>query len=161
MSNDSLTHLDEEGRAHMVDVGEKPITARRARAQAVVHMSPETARAIQDVTLSKGDALSVARVAGIMGAKKTAELIPLCHSLALDHVSVNLVVQEDRVLIETEAVCHGKTGIEMEALTAATTAALTLYDMAKARDKHMVIGEVMLLEKSGGRSGAWRRDEAG
>jgi cyclic pyranopterin monophosphate synthase len=161
MSNDSFTHLDEEGRAHMVDVGEKPITTRRARAQAVVHMSPDTARAIRDVALSKGDALSVARIAGIMGAKRTADLIPLCHSLALDHVSVDLVVKEDSVVIHTEAVCRGKTGIEMEALTAAMTAALTLYDMAKARDKSMVIGEVMLLEKSGGRSGTWLRDELG
>ena len=161
MSNDSFTHLDEDGRAHMVNVDEKPITRRRARAQAVVTMSPETARAIREVTLDKGDALSVARIAGIMGAKRTADLIPLCHSLPLDHVSVSMEVKDDHVLIETEAVCHGKTGIEMEALTAAMTAALTLYDMAKARDKGMVIEDVMLLEKSGGRSGHWLRDDAG
>jgi cyclic pyranopterin phosphate synthase len=145
----------------MVNVDEKPITKRRARAQAVVMMSPDTAEAIRAVSLDKGDALSVARIAGIMGAKRTADLIPLCHPLPIDHVSVDLEVKHDRVLIHTEAVCHGKTGIEMEALTAAMTAALALYDMAKARDKEMVIGEVMLLEKSGGRSGDWRRDMAG
>ncbi len=158
MSKDSFTHLDDDGRARMVNVDDKPVTRRRARAQATVHMSPDTARAIRAVELEKGDALSVARLAGIMGAKRTADLIPLCHSIPLDHVGVELHVLEDRVVIETEAACDGKTGIEMEALTAAMTAALALYDMAKARDRAMVIGEVMLLEKSGGRSGHWKRD---
>ena len=161
MSNKPFTHLDDDGRAHMVNVDEKPITLRRARARAVVMMSPETAQAIRTVELDKGDALAVSRLAAIMGAKRTADLIPLCHSLPLDHVSVEFDVLEDRVTIEIEAVCHGKTGVEMEALTAATTAALTLYDMAKARDRAMIISEVMLLEKSGGRSGHWQRDGHG
>ena len=145
----------------MVNVDEKPTTRRSARARAVVTMAPETAQAIRAVELDKGDALSVARLAGIMGAKRTADLIPLCHPLPLDHVAVHLEVEEDRVVIETQATCDGKTGVEMEALTAATTAALALYDMAKARDRAMVISEVLLLEKSGGRSGHWRRDGHG
>jgi len=159
MSHDRLTHVDAAGRAAMVDVSSKPATHRLARARAVVEMSPETARAIRDATLSKGDALAVARLAGIMAAKRTGELIPLCHPLGLDHVDVDIRLEGATAIVETTATTMGRTGVEMEAMTAATVAALTLYDMAKAMDRGMRISGVELLEKRGGKSGAWTRDE--
>ena len=153
-----LTHLGADGAARMVDVGEKPATQRTAVAEARVAMLPETARAIRDGDTKKGDVLGTARIAGIMAAKRTSELIPLCHPIALDNVEIALLVEEDGVAIEATARCTGPTGVEMEALTAASVAALTIYDMAKAIDRGMRIGGVRLLRKSGGRSGDWRAD---
>ncbi len=148
-----LTHIDEQGRARMVDVSQKDATRRIARAQAVLTMQPETVRRIQDNTLAKGDALAVARVAGILAAKRVDELIPLCHTLPLSDVSVDFDFAETSVTITTQAVTVSQTGVEMEALAAATLAALTLYDMAKAIDKTMELGGVHLLLKTGGKSG--------
>jgi cyclic pyranopterin phosphate synthase len=143
----------------MVDVGRKPVTARRAVASAVVRMSPNTARRILERDVPKGDVLAAARLAGIMAAKKTSELLPLCHPLALTRVAVQLDVDPDRgeVHIKAATEAHDRTGVEMEALTAASVAALTIYDMAKSVDRSMTVEQVMLLEKSGGRSGHYRR----
>jgi cyclic pyranopterin phosphate synthase len=154
-----LTHLDETGRARMVDVGEKPSTERRAVARAVVRVSPETARAVQEGNAPKGDVLGTARIAGIQAAKRTSELIPLCHPLALTFVGVDLELDcaAGEIAITAEARTTGPTGVEMEALTAATVAALTVYDMVKGIERGAEIAEVVLLEKSGGRSGEWRR----
>lgn len=149
----SLTHLGDDGRAHMVDVGDKPITARSAIAEASVRISPELAAAINAQELPKGNLVEVVRLAGIQAAKRTDELIPLCHLLPLDCVEVDVTVGESSVRIRTEARTHSRTGVEMEALTAATVAALTVIDMGKAIDKAMVIEHVRLLEKRGGRSG--------
>ncbi len=156
-----LTHLDEQGHATMVDVGDKAITTRTAIAQAEVIMAPETLQAIQQDALPKGDVLAVARIAGIMAAKRTSELIPLCHPLLLSKVTVEFTLDEaaHKVIIIATVRCQGQTGVEMEALTAASVAALTLYDMAKAIDKAMVINNVSLLEKRGGKSGDWSRPE--
>ncbi len=154
-----LTHLDDEGAARMVDVSPKAVTGRLARARAVVEMAPATAAAIRGATLKKGDALGVARIAGIQAAKRTDALIPLCHSLPLDHVDLTLVVEDARVVIEAVARTTARTGVEMEAMTAASVAALTIYDMAKAMDRGMRICAVELLEKRGGKSGTWLRDE--
>jgi cyclic pyranopterin monophosphate synthase len=140
-----LSHVDETGAVRMVDVGSKPVSRRRARAQAVVRMAPETAARLG--ALPKGDALVAARLAGIMAAKRTSELIPLCHPLPLTHVAVELEVGEDSVEIVASAETQAQTGVEMEALVAATVAALTVYDMAKGVDSAMEIGEVRLLEK--------------
>jgi cyclic pyranopterin phosphate synthase len=140
-----LSHLDESGAVRMVDIGGKPVSRRRARARAVVRMAPETAARLAE--LPKGDALAAARLAGIMAAKRTSELIPLCHPLPLTHVAVALEVGEDAVEIEASAETTAQTGVEMEALVAATTAALTVYDMAKGVDSGMEISEVRLLEK--------------
>jgi cyclic pyranopterin phosphate synthase len=140
-----LSHVDETGAVRMVDVGSKPVSRRRARAQAVVRMAPETAARLG--ALPKGDALAAARLAGIMAAKRTSELIPLCHPLPLTHVAVELEVGEDSVEIVASAETQAQTGVEMEALVAATVAALTVYDMAKGVDSAMEIGEVRLLEK--------------
>jgi len=148
-----LTHIDDQGRARMVDVSHKDPTRRVARAQAVLHMQPETVQRIRDNTLAKGDALAVARVAGILAAKRVDALIPLCHTLPLSDVSVDFSFAEASVLITTQAVTISQTGVEMEALTAATVAALTLYDMAKAVDKSMEMNSVHLLLKTGGKSG--------
>lgn len=150
-----LTHLDEQGRARMVDVGAKAETQREAVARGRVQMQPETLRLILSGGLPKGDVLAVARVAGIMAAKRTAELIPLCHTLLLTHASVTLepAPEGDAVLIEATVRTSGKTGVEMEALTAVSVAALTLYDMCKAVDRGMRIGDIRLAEKRGGRSG--------
>ena len=139
----------------MVDVGEKPDTARTATARAVVRVSPETARAVQEGDAPKGDVLSVARIAGIQAAKRTAELIPLCHPLALTSVAVELVCVPERSAVEITATCRlkGRTGVEMEALTAAGIAALTVYDMCKSVDRGMVVTDLRLLRKSGGKSG--------
>lgn len=154
-----LSHLDAEGRLAMVDVSAKPTTGRVAKAQAVVEMAPATSAALTAGTLKKGDAIATARIAGIMAAKRTSELIPLCHGLALDHVEIEIRLEPARAVIETTAVTTARTGVEMEALTAASVAALTLYDMAKAIDRSMVIGEILLLEKHGGRSGSWVRSD--
>lgn len=152
-----LTHIDDEGKARMVDVGEKEVTRRRAVAKARVAMKPETAAAIKDGAIKKGDVLAVARVAGIQAAKRTSELIPLTHPLPLDHVAVDFEVKENCVEIRAEASVTARTGVEMEALCAAAGAALCIYDMAKAIDRGMTITDIRLEEKSGGRSGEWKR----
>jgi len=156
---DRLTHLDEHGDARMVDVGGKPVTARRAVARAVVRMAPETARIVAAGDAPKGDVLGVARIAGIMAAKKTGDLIPLCHPMGLDHVDVDGSVDVDAgtVTITASASVTARTGVEMEAMTAASVAALTVYDMVKGVERGVAIEEVVLLEKSGGASGTWRR----
>ena len=155
-----LTHLDSAGRARMVDVGAKPVTARRAVASGAVHMLPATLELITSGGIAKGDVFATARIAGIMAAKKTGELIPLCHPLGLDSVSVDLRPGGPGTLrITATATVTGRTGIEMEALTAVSVAALTVYDMCKAVDRQMTIGEIGLEEKSGGRSGDYRRDQ--
>ena len=156
-----LTHLDEAGHAHMVDVSEKAETARMARATATVQLAKATMDLLIAGNLKKGDALGVARVAGIMGAKKTSELIPLCHPLPITKVTVDLDPDQDsnQVLITATVKTKGQTGVEMEALTAATTAALTLYDMLKAVDKGIIISAILLDEKQGGKSGLWKRKE--
>lgn len=141
----------------MVDVGDKAVTRRRAVARAVVLMAVETSLAIRDGALPKGDVLAVARIAGIQAAKRTSDLIPLCHPLALSKVTVDLVVRDGAVDIESVVETTGQTGVEMEALTACSVAALTLYDMCKSADKNMVISDVALWEKSGGRSGDYQR----
>jgi cyclic pyranopterin phosphate synthase len=154
-----LTHLDAAGRARMVDVGEKPATERRAVAQAVVRVSSETARKVLAGDAPKGDVIGVARIAGIQAAKRTAELIPLCHPLPLSFVGVEASVDAEAGLITliAEARTTGPTGVEMEAMTAASVAALTVYDMVKGIERGAEIAEVALLEKSGGRSGHWTR----
>ena len=141
-----LSHVNEAGDVRMVDVGGKPISRRRAVARATVRMAPETARRLRE--LPKGDALTTAQIAGIQAAKRTGELIPLCHPLPLSHISVELMVSADAVQIVATAETTAQTGVEMEALTAASVAALTVYDMAKAIDKGMVIGDVQLVEKT-------------
>lgn len=151
-----LTHLDADGAAHMVDVSAKAVTHREAVAEGVITMSAEARAAIRDGTSKKGDVLAVARIAGIMAAKKTSDLIPLCHPIALSSVAVELDLTDTGVRVSATARTSGQTGVEMEALTAASVALLTIYDMAKALDKAMVIGDVRLRAKSGGRSGDWR-----
>lgn len=151
-----LTHLDSQGRARMVDVGGKPETQRVAVALGRIRMNAATLAALRDGKTPKGDVLAVARVAGIMAAKRTGELIPLCHPLALDAVSVEFAFVEDGVEARATASLTGRTGVEMEALTAVSVALLTIYDMAKAIDKGMVLGEIRLIEKRGGKSGDWR-----
>ncbi|NBU84762.1 MAG: cyclic pyranopterin monophosphate synthase MoaC [Sphingomonadaceae bacterium] len=151
-----LTHLDDTGSAHMVDISAKADTAREALAEGSIQMSAETLTAIKEGRAKKGDVLAVARIAGIMAAKKTSDLIPLCHPIALSSVSVDFDLREDRICVTACARTTGPTGVEMEALTAASVALLTLYDMAKALDRAMVITGVRLLAKSGGRSGNWR-----
>jgi cyclic pyranopterin phosphate synthase len=151
-----LTHLDEHGNARMVDVGGKAETARVAIASGRIRMSPEALAAIREGDVPKGDVLAAARIAGIMAAKKTAELIPLCHPLALDSVGVDFAFEEDGLRATATASLTGRTGVEMEAMTACSIALLTIYDMAKAIDKGMVIGGVRLIEKRGGKSGTWR-----
>ena len=152
-----LTHLNDAGEAHMVDVAGKAETHRVAEAQAIVTMQPATLAAIVQGNLKKGDALGTARIAGIMAAKRTSELIPLCHPIALTKVEVMLTPDSagNHIIILARAECVGKTGVEMEALTAASVAALTVYDMAKALDRGIVIDDVKLLSKRGGKSGDW------
>lgn len=156
-----LTHLDEQGHAAMVDVADKAVTERIAVAQGEVRMQPATLRAIRDGAVPKGDVLAAARIAGILAAKRTSDLIPLCHPLLLSKVAVDFAIDDDanRVVITATVRCAGQTGVEMEALTAVSVAALTIYDMAKALEKGMVIGNVCLLEKQGGKSGDWQRPE--
>lgn len=150
------THLDDSGAAHMVDVGAKPPTDRRAVAGGRITMSDAALAAIRSGNAPKGDVLSTARIAGIMAAKRTSDLVPLCHPLALSKIALDFAWEPDGISVRVIAATTGPTGVEMEALTAASVALLTLYDMAKALDRAMVIGEVRLLEKSGGRSGDWR-----
>ncbi len=155
-----LTHIDETGAAHMVDVGDKTVTTRTAIAEGHVTMKPETLALIRAGLAKKGDVLATARIAGIMAAKKTHELIPLCHSLLLTRVTLDVTFDEALPGLRLEALARvsGQTGVEMEALTAVSVAALTVYDMAKAVDRGMVIGGIRLLEKSGGKSGDWRAE---
>ena len=155
-----LTHADAEGRVRMVDVGAKPVTVREAVASGHVTMSAEARRAIAGGRVKKGDPLQAARLAGIMAAKRTAEIIPLCHPLPLTHLAVLLTVDRARggIAIEAEARTSGPTGVEMEALTAVSVACLTIYDMLKAADRAMRIEGVTLMEKRGGKSGDWRRE---
>jgi cyclic pyranopterin phosphate synthase len=154
-----LTHFDDEGKARMVDVSEKPLTQRDAVVRGSVYMKPETLRLIKDRQISKGDVLSVARIAGIMAAKKTSDLIPMCHPLNIASVGIDFYINENKnkIDIKTTVKIVGQTGVEMEALTATSIAALTIYDMCKAVDKEMVISDIMLMEKRGGKSGEFKR----
>lgn len=152
-----LTHQRADGAVHMVDVSAKPATRREATAQGVLTTRPDVVARIADGDLPKGEAISVARIAGIMGAKQTSTLVPLCHPLPISAVTVEITPRTSDVLIEATVVTTGPTGVEMEALTAVTVAALTLYDMIKAVDRAAVIGEIAVVAKDGGRSGAWRR----
>ncbi len=161
MNDDSrLTHFTGDGRAHMVDVGSKPETHRVAVAEGSIEMGSRTLARVREGTAGKGDVLGVARIAGIMGAKRTSELVPLCHPLPLTRVSVDFELFEHGVRARATTETVGRTGVEMEALTAVQVALLTVYDMLKAVDREMVINGVRLLEKRGGRSGAWRRVDA-
>jgi cyclic pyranopterin phosphate synthase len=154
-----LSHMDDVGRVKMVDTSAKDVTSRRAVATARVLMSPDTINAVREHRTPKGDPLETARLAGIMAAKRTSELIPLCHPLMLTHVDVQVEIEEAGVLITATAATQAQTGVEMEALTAATVAALTVYDMCKAVDKRLTITDVRLEEKTGGKSGHYRRTE--
>jgi len=156
-----LTHFDSDGKAHMVNVGDKPVTDRVAVAKGEITMAPGTLAKIREGGFGKGDVLGVARLAGIMGAKQTASLIPLCHPLGLDHVAVDLEVDGTLPGVRITATCRvtGRTGIEMEAMTAVSVAALTIYDMCKAVDRAMVIGAIRLTYKSGGKSGVFDADQ--
>ncbi len=153
-----FTHFDDQGDAVMVDVSDKDVTSRTATAAGSIYMQPETLALIMNDGVAKGDVLSVARLAGIMGAKRTPDLIPLCHPLALSSVKVALACDPDRNAVDITATCklNGRTGVEMEALTAVGVAALTVYDMCKAVDRGMRIGDIRLLHKAGGKSGEWR-----
>lgn len=156
-SKNTLTHFNDQGKAHMVDVGNKDITKRVAITEGYILMNEETLQRIIEGDNKKGDVLGIARIAGIMAAKKTADLIPLCHPLAINHVDIKLTVQKNpaAILCESTVEVSGKTGVEMEALTATQVALLTIYDMCKAIDRGMVINGVRLLRKSGGKSGDW------
>jgi len=156
----TFTHLDEEGRVRMVDVSEKAATAREAVAQGIITMQPETFDLIREQKVKKGNVLETARIAGIMAAKRTAELIPMCHPLSITHVRVDFFPHPDTSSMRIEAVVRvvGQTGVEMEALTAVSIAALTIYDMCKSYDRAMTISDVYLLEKSGGKSGTFVRE---
>ncbi len=153
-----LTHLDESGAAHMVDISAKATTVREARASGQISMSPQAIAAIKDGTAKKGDVVAVARVAGIMAAKRTSELIPLCHPVTLSSVSVDFDIIRSAITVTVTARSSGQTGIEMEALTAVSATLLTLYDMVKAVDKAMIMSDIKLLTKSGGKSGDWHRE---
>lgn len=153
----NLSHIDETGAAHMVDVGDKDVTKRRAVATALITTRPEVIALIAEAGLPKGDALPVARIAAVMGAKRTSDLIPLCHPLPLTGVDVDFTLDEASVRITAAVKTVSKTGVEMEALTAASVAALTIFDMIKAVDNQAVIGDIKVVEKSGGRSGDWTR----
>lgn len=153
-----LTHFDESGRAHMVNVGAKEITARRAVASGFIRMQPETVALVREGRAAKGDVLAVAQVAGIMAAKKTSDLIPMCHPLMLTKVKIAFAIEDDGIGIEVTVETRGQTGVEMEALTAVSGAALTIYDMVKAVDRGMTIESIQLQEKEGGQSGHWVRD---
>jgi cyclic pyranopterin phosphate synthase len=157
VSDQAFTHLDPLGRARMVDVTPKEPTHRRALARCKVFMKPETTMAIANREVKKGDVLSVARVAGIQAAKRTADMIPLCHPLLVGSVSVNFEIGDDYIAVESSVETVDRTGVEMEALHACGIAALTIYDMCKSADRGMMIGELALWEKTGGRSGVWRR----
>ena len=154
-----FSHLDESGRARMVNVTEKQSTLRVARAKGVVRMSAQTLAQVRNRSLAKGDPLETARIAGILAAKNTSQLIPLCHPLALTHVDVQCKILEQGIEIEASVTAEGKTGVEMEALAAVSVAGLTIYDMCKAVDRDIVVSEIRLVEKSGGRSGHYQRKE--
>lgn len=154
-----LSHVDETGTARMVDVSEKPVTARRAVANGTVITTPAVMTLISSGDLPKGDALPVARIAGIMGAKRTSDLIPMCHPLDISGVDITFSLEHDRIHIHATVKTTGKTGVEMEALTAVSTTALTIFDMIKAADKHATITDIKVAEKSGGKSGHWRRND--
>lgn len=155
---DRLSHLDETGEVHMVDVGAKSITQRAATARALLAASPRTISLIQSDSIGKGNVAGVAKIAGIMAAKRTSELIPLCHPIALTSVDVSFsIADETHIRLEATARTDGKTGVEMEALTAVSVAALTVYDMCKSIDRGMTVVEIGLVEKSGGKSGTWKR----
>jgi cyclic pyranopterin phosphate synthase len=156
---DQLNHFNQRGEAHMVDVGDKAVTKRRAIAEGVIEMQAETLQRIIDGDNKKGDVLAVARIAGVMAAKKTADLIPLCHPLALSHVDIQLDVDtsNNKVRCEVTVETSGQTGVEMEALTAVQITLLTIYDMCKAMDRGMVMGNIALVSKAGGKSGDWHR----
>jgi cyclic pyranopterin monophosphate synthase len=156
-SKGKLSHFDDAGRARMVEVGAKPETAREAVASGEVTMARSTARRIADRRIEKGDVLAVARLAGIQAVKRTADLVPLCHPLRITGVDLELTVGVDRVRISARVRAHDRTGVEMEALTAVSVAALTVYDMCKAVDRQMVLGPIQLDEKRGGKTGEWRR----
>ena len=157
MTDRSLTHLDEKGNPRMVDVGDKPVTTRRAVAEGSIRMSPDTLRAVSEGIVSKGNVVTVAELAGVMGAKRTADLIPLCHPLPVTSIRVQVSVDDSLpgLRARAEVRVDGKTGVEMEALTAVSCALLTVYDMCKAIDRSMEIGGIRLLHKEGGRSGTW------
>ena len=156
-----LTHLDESGALQMVDVSSKAVTSRMARAGGQIRMRPETIQLVVEHQVAKGNVLEAARLAGIMAAKRTAELIPLCHSLNLTGIDLSFDIRPDRILVEAQARISDRTGVEMEALVAADIALLTIYDMCKGVDREMVISELRLLEKRGGRSGVYTRPEKG
>lgn len=160
VSDRGLTHMDPLGRARMVDVTPKEATHRRAMARCRVYMQPETTSKVASNAITKGDVLAVSRVAGIQAAKQAAQLIPLCHPLLVGAVTINFVIGDDYVEVETQVETVDRTGVEMEALTACAVAALTIYDMCKSFDRAMVIGELALWEKTGGRTGHWRREGA-
>ncbi|MGQ4277473.1 cyclic pyranopterin monophosphate synthase MoaC [Pseudidiomarina sp. E22-M8] len=162
MANQSFTHLDETGAAHMVDVGSKSPSTRQAIAVATVQTTPDVVTKIAEQSVRKGDVLAVSRIAGIMAAKRTSELLPLCHPLALTKVSVNFNLLPEQGQIELSATCavQGVTGVEMEALTAVSVAALTIHDMCKAIDPHLQINGIQLQEKTGGKQGHWQREHA-
>lgn len=153
-----LTHIDTDGRAHMVDVADKADTKRMAKARGLIALSPATLAAIAEGRTKKGDVLSVAELAGIIGAKKTSELIPLCHPLPLSRVKLVLIPRGDGIAVEAEVGCIGKTGVEMEALTAVSVACLTVYDMVKAMEKEARITDIELVQKTGGKSGDFKRE---
>ncbi|WP_432799529.1 cyclic pyranopterin monophosphate synthase MoaC [Poriferisphaera sp. WC338] len=156
---EKLSHVDDQGRASMVDVGKKMETKRHAVAAAEVHASAALVKAVQDEAVKKGNVIEVARLAGIMGGKQTSNLIPLCHPLPLDHLGVEIEIRGNVFYLTATASTTAKTGVEMEALAAVTIAALTVYDMGKAIDKTMAISNIRLLEKSGGKSGTFHRDD--
>jgi cyclic pyranopterin phosphate synthase len=157
MTDQPLTHLRPDGSAHMVDVSDKPVTTRIATAQAVLHTRADVVAQVTSGTLPKGEALGTARIAGIMAAKQTSTLIPLCHPLPISSVTIDIEAQGADLLVLASVKTSGVTGVEMEALTAASVTALTLYDMIKAVDREAVIGEILVRQKSGGRSGDWSR----
>ena len=155
--SEELSHVNASGEANMVDISEKKVTHRKAVAQSLVRMQPETLAAIQNAQIAKGEVLAIARIAGIQAAKKCADLIPLCHPLPLSKVKIDFeYLGQDTIRVEATCIVDGKTGVEMEALTAASVSALTIYDMAKALDKGMRIEGIRLLKKEGGKSGSWR-----
>lgn len=159
MASDKLSHIDHHGRARMVDVGDKAESHRTARAEARLIAGPDTLKLARDGNAKKGDVIAVAELAGVMAAKKTADLIPLCHPLPLTDIQVQIEIEETHIQVTTDVRTRGQTGVEMEALTAASVAALTLYDMLKAADKSMTIESVRLLEKTGGVSGDFKRTD--
>ena len=157
MADDTLTHVAPDGTARMVDVSDKPTTTRVAVARAVIEMASTTSEAIASASIAKGDVIAVARLAGVMAAKRTGDLIPLCHPLALDHVDVDAEVAEGRVILTATARTTARTGVEMEAMTAVSVAALTIYDMIKAVDRSARIDDIRVVRKEGGKTGLWVR----